>query len=119
MTIFVYLLDEKGMMFMHELLTERPDLFEPNNQMSFYLTLNKVDENKLKDSIYKTYLLHEVMHSKVIFEKEKAYYIKQEQTNNKVFITNEDFLNILKREEKKQNIRDIFDSKMVYFLQLN
>ena len=26
---------------MHELLTERPDLFEPNNQMSFYLTLSK------------------------------------------------------------------------------
>lgn len=86
---------------MHELLTERPDLFEPNNQMSFYLTLNKVDENKLKDSIYKTYLLHEVTHSKIIFENEKAYYIKQEKTNNTVVITNEDWLSILKREEKK------------------
>ena len=30
---------------MHELLTERPDLFEPNNQMSFYLTLTKDSEN--------------------------------------------------------------------------
>lgn len=37
---------------MHELLTERPDLFESNNQMSFYL-------NKFHPSIIDDILLHD------------------------------------------------------------
>lgn len=50
---------------MKELLTERPNLFEPNDHMGFYLEMSYVSYEALKEAIFKAYFNNEVTCSRI------------------------------------------------------
>lgn len=87
---------------MHELLTERPNLFEPNNQMAFYIEMTKVETEKLKGAIEKAYLNNETTCSKIVLlDDGTAYFKKIEGTCCSVQETSLSYHDVILEEEKK------------------
>lgn len=93
---------------MHEIVTERPNLFEPNDLIVFYVELDgRIPENDLTDAIKTAYAANEATMSKIVLESNgAAYYKKMSRSGCKVAILHGDW-----REAIRTNERIPFDLK--------
>lgn len=86
---------------MHLLLTERPNLFEPNDHMSFYLEMSKVDMEDLRVAIYKAYLNNETTCCRIVLKEDgNAYYEKMDDTACTIELTTKTWQDIIAEQEK-------------------
>ena len=86
---------------MKEMLTERQDLFEPNNQMAFYMEMSYVPYEELKQAIEKAYLNNETTCCKIVLTKKgRAFYEKMDHSACTVEQSNKEWKEILKEQEK-------------------
>lgn len=87
---------------MQEILTERPNLFEPNDYITFYIELDKKIQTKdLAEAIRAAYMANEATMSKIVLCPDgAAYYEKIPQSNCKVTISYDDWRKVIKVNEK-------------------
>ncbi len=86
---------------MKEIITERPNLFEPNVYITMCVELcGRIDPHKLTAAVYEAYYVNEATMSKVVLEKDKAYYDRLPVTGCKVSITDKNLLTLIKEYEK-------------------
>lgn len=86
---------------MKEIITERPNLFEPNVYITMCVELcGRIDPHKLTTAVYEAYYVNEATMSKVVLEKDKAYYDRLPVTGCKVSITDKNLLMLIKEYEK-------------------
>lgn len=87
---------------MQEILTERPNLFEPNDYITFYIVLGgKIHIADLENAIKAAYQANEATMSKIVLKPDGvAYYEKMSQSNCKVEILQGNWQEIIKQSEK-------------------
>lgn len=87
---------------MHEIITERPNLFEPDDYITFYIELSgKVRAEELADAIKSAYRANEATMSKVVLEPDGvAYYEETHQSGCKVEIAQNDWQEVIRQNEK-------------------
>lgn len=87
---------------MREILTERPNLFEPNDYITFYIELGgKIHIADLVNAIKTAYQATEATMSKIVLKPDgTAYYDKISQSNCKVEILQGNWQEIIKESEK-------------------
>ena len=87
---------------MQEILTERPNLFEPNDYITFYIELgDKIYIADLENAIKAAYQANEATMSKIVLKPDGvAYYEKMSQSNCKVEILQGNWQEIIKQSEK-------------------
>lgn len=87
---------------MQEIITERPNLFEPNDYINFHIELSgKIHAEDLADAIRAAYRANEATMSKIVLRSDGvAYYEKIPQSNCKVEILQGDWREIIKANEK-------------------
>ena len=86
---------------MKEILIERQNLFEPNNQMAFYVEMSHVPYERLKDAIEQAYLNNESTCCKIVLtENGKAFFQKMEHSACKVGQSDKEWKDIVKEQEK-------------------
>lgn len=87
---------------MQEIITERPNLFEPNDYIVFHIELSgKVHAEDLADAVKAAYRANEATMSKIVLRSDGvAYYEKIPQSNCKVEILQGDWQEIIKANEK-------------------
>lgn len=87
---------------MQEILTERPNLFEPNDYITFYIELGgKIHIADLVNAIKAAYQANEATMSKIVLKSDGvAYYEKMPQSNCKVEILQGNWQEIIKENEK-------------------
>lgn len=88
---------------MNEIVTERPNLFEPNVYITFCVALTgKVCPNKLSDAVKQAFEANEATMSKIVLERGVAYYEKMPVSNCKIEIRaeNTDWIALVYQQEK-------------------
>lgn len=87
---------------MQEIRTERPNLFEPNDYITFYLELDgNISANALADAIKAAYSANQATMSKIVLTPEgTAFYKKMTESGCKVEILEDDWKNVIKANEK-------------------
>lgn len=87
---------------MHEIVTERPNLFEPNDLIAFYVELDgRIPESDLTDAIKTAYAVNEATMSKIVLEADgTAYYKKMSHSGCKVAILHGDWREAIRTNEK-------------------
>ena len=88
---------------MNEIVTERPNLFEPNVYITFCAALTgKVCPNKLSDAVKQAFEANEATMSKIVLERGVAYYEKMPVSNCKIEIRaeNTDWIALVYQQEK-------------------
>ncbi len=87
---------------MQEILTERNNLFEPNDYIIFYVELSgKVQAEDLACAIETAYMANEATMSKIVLKQDgTAYYEKIPESGCKVEIIQGDWQEMVKRNEK-------------------
>lgn len=87
---------------MKEIVTERPDLFEPNVYITMCVELaEKIDPCQLRAAIEQAYKANEAAMSKIVLEQGVAYYEKQSVSGCKIIITDKDWTELVRENEKK------------------
>lgn len=86
-----------------EVLTERPNLFEPNDLISIRLLLSgNVPADRIKEAMERTYESNEVTLSKLVFSKDgRVFYERMKKSGCHVFLCKTDWRLILKENERK------------------
>lgn len=86
---------------MKEILIERQNLFEPNNQMAFYVEMSYVPYERLKDAIEQAYLNNESTCCKIVLtENGKAFYQKMGHSACKIGKSSSEWKDIVREQEK-------------------
>lgn len=87
---------------MREIVTERPNLFEPNDLIVFYVELSgKLHENALANAIRAAYAANEATTSKIVLERNgAAYYKKMDHSGCKVAVLRGDWREAVRANEK-------------------
>lgn len=86
---------------MHEIITERPNLFEPNDYITVSVKIiGTICPDKLTVAIKEAYKANETTMSKIMLHKNKAYYEKIYLSGCKIEITEKNLLEIIKINEK-------------------
>lgn len=87
---------------MQEIITERPNLFEPNIYINFYVELSGIyNAADLENAVKSAYSANEATMSKVVLRSDGvAYYEKITQSRCSVEITQDDWQEIIKVNEK-------------------
>lgn len=88
---------------MKDIITERPNLFEPNDYISFYVEIEgKVSAENLENAVKAAYRANEATTSKVVLKPDgAACYEKMTYSGCKVEILQEDWQEIVKANEKE------------------
>lgn len=72
---------------MNEIITERPNLFEPNVYITVCVEIaGKVSPNKLSTAVKQAFEANEATMSKIVLENGLAYYEKMSVSNCKIEI---------------------------------
>ncbi len=88
---------------MNEIVTERPNLFEPNVYITVCVEIaGKIGQNKLTDAIKQAFAANEATMSKIVLEQGVAYYEKLPVSHCKIEIANENqsWIELVKQNEK-------------------
>lgn len=86
---------------MNEIVVERPHLFEPNVYIAVCVEISgEINLNKLTAAVKQAYAANEATMSKIVLEDGICYYEKLPVSNCKVEISNEDWLEVVKKNEK-------------------
>ncbi|MCM1258861.1 MAG: hypothetical protein NC307_13535 [Roseburia sp.] len=87
---------------MQEIRTQRPNLFEPNDYITFYLELDgTVSANALADAIRAAYNANQSTVSKIVLTSEgTAFYEKMTKSGCKIEFLKDDWKNVIKTNEK-------------------
>lgn len=88
---------------MQKIITERPNLFEPNDYITFYVELSgKVRTKDLADAVKAAYRANEATMSKIVLRSDGvSYYEKLPQSNCRVEIIQGEWQDIIRTNEKK------------------
>lgn len=87
---------------MQEIITERPNLFEPNDYITFYIELSgKICAEDLADAVKAAYKANEATMSKIVLRSDGiAYYEKMSKSGCKVEILQGDWQETIRANEK-------------------
>ena len=86
---------------MKEMVTERQNLFEPNNQMGFYIEMSYVCYEDLKNAIETAYLNNEVTCSRIVLTGDgQAFYEKMDHSGCRVERSHLEWKELLNQQEK-------------------
>lgn len=86
---------------MKEIITERPNLFEPNDYINMCVELDgKICPQKLTAAVSEAYKANEATMSKIVLNCGVAYYEKMPVTGCKITVTGKNWIELIKENEK-------------------
>lgn len=86
---------------MKELITERPNLFEPNVYIAMCVELTgKICPHQLTEAVKEAYKANEATMSRIVLEHGTAYYERLSVSGCKTMITNKNWIELVRENEK-------------------